>query len=198
MTETQAEHSAMAGTVPARVIAAENLADEVGYGLSSSRETGALLRALAASKPGGRFLELGTGVGVGAAWMLDGMTADSRLDTVEIHGEACEYSRGILAGEDRVRVYHSDTRDWISDYGGPRYDIVFADAGHPKFLARDLTVGLLAPGGILVADDLLPQEKWVAQHPEWVGEFRSTIHDDERIVTVMVEWASGLALSVRR
>lgn len=188
----------MAGTVPARVIACEELADREGYGLSSSRETGALLRALAASKPGGRFLELGTGVGVGAAWMLDGMTADSRLDTVEIHEEACAYARHMLAGDDRVHVYHSDTREWMRQNDEPRYDIVFADAGHPKFLERNRTVGLLAPGGILVADDLLPQEKWVAQHPEWVGEFRSTIHDDERIVTVMVEWASGLALSVRR
>jgi predicted O-methyltransferase YrrM len=190
--------STIAGAVPPRVIEAEECARREEYPLSSSHETGALLRVLAASKPGGRILELGTGVGVGAAWILDGMTADAHLDTVEIHEEACAFAREILAGDDRVRVHHADTREWMRTNGEARYDIVFADAGHPKFFERDLTVGLLAPGGILVADDLLPQPKWVDQHPRLVGDFRETIHSDDRIVTVMVDWASGLALSVRR
>jgi len=32
---------------------------------------GALLRLLAAAKPGGRMLELGTGTGLATAWVLD-------------------------------------------------------------------------------------------------------------------------------
>ncbi|MDA2810919.1 class I SAM-dependent methyltransferase [Nocardiopsis sp. RSe5-2] len=195
---TQAVHSDMAGIVPPRVIEAEECARREDYELSSSRETGALLRVLAASKPGGRILELGTGVGVGAAWILDGMTPDARLDTVEVHEEACAFASGILAGDERVEVHCADTREWMRANAGAGYDLIFADAGHPKFYERDLTVGLLAPGGILLADDLLPQPKWVDEHPRLVGEFRSTIHEDERLATVMVDWASGLALSVRR
>jgi predicted O-methyltransferase YrrM len=44
---------------------------------------GALLRVLVASKPGGRFLELGTGTGLSTNWILDGMDADSMLVSLD-------------------------------------------------------------------------------------------------------------------
>src|SRR5262245_12034152 len=44
-----------------------------GFGMASEHRVGALLRVLAASRPAGRVLELGTGTGVGAAWLLEGM-----------------------------------------------------------------------------------------------------------------------------
>src|SRR5262249_2767374 len=43
---------------------------EMGFSMASEPQTGSLLRTLAASKPGGRFLELGTGTGVATAWLL--------------------------------------------------------------------------------------------------------------------------------
>src|SRR4029450_12639987 len=53
--------------------------ERIGFTLASEPKTGALLRALAASKPSGEFLELGTGTGVGTAWLLAGMDARSHL-----------------------------------------------------------------------------------------------------------------------
>src|SRR6266404_4030953 len=46
---------------------------------------GALLRVMAALKPGGRLLEVGTGSGVGTCWLLDGMDAMAQLLTVDIN-----------------------------------------------------------------------------------------------------------------
>ena len=46
----------------------------LGFTMASEPKTGAFLAALAASKPGGRLLELGTGTGVGTAWLLSGWT----------------------------------------------------------------------------------------------------------------------------
>ena len=40
---------------------------------------GALLRVMAALKPGGRMLETGTGTGVGTCWLLDGMRRSPRV-----------------------------------------------------------------------------------------------------------------------
>ena len=54
-----------------------------GFGMASEPLTGSLLRALAASKPRGKFLEIGTGTGYGTAWILDGMDQDSRLESVD-------------------------------------------------------------------------------------------------------------------
>lgn len=69
--------------LPPLVAQAYALALASGFDRSCSEETGRLLRTLAAGKPGGRVLELGTGLGAGAAWLLAGMSADSMLLTVE-------------------------------------------------------------------------------------------------------------------
>lgn len=50
-----------------------------GFTMPSDPLTCSLLRTLAAAKPGGQFLELGTGTGLSTAWILDGMDADSTL-----------------------------------------------------------------------------------------------------------------------
>ena len=54
------------------------------FHMVSEPKVGALLAVLAASKPGGRILELGTGTGHGTAWLLAGMDAAASLDTVDI------------------------------------------------------------------------------------------------------------------
>jgi hypothetical protein len=43
--------------------------DALQFNMISEPKVGALLAAVAASKPGGRFLELGTGTGHGTAWL---------------------------------------------------------------------------------------------------------------------------------
>jgi hypothetical protein len=45
--------------------------------MSCDERTGCLLATLAATRPGGRLLELGTGVGEGTAWLLSGMPANA-------------------------------------------------------------------------------------------------------------------------
>ena len=56
----------------------------MNFTMVSEAKVGALLSALAASKPGGRLLELGTGTGHGAAWLLAGMEDASTLATVRL------------------------------------------------------------------------------------------------------------------
>ena len=76
------DDSRLAKTPPAiEAILADTRA--LGFDMASEPRVGAALAALAASKPGGQFLELGTGTGHGTAWLLSGMDATSSLDTVE-------------------------------------------------------------------------------------------------------------------
>ena len=53
----------------------ERRAATVGFTMSSAAEDGRLFTALAAAKPGGAILELGTGTGLGTAFLLAGMNA---------------------------------------------------------------------------------------------------------------------------
>ncbi|WP_448603306.1 hypothetical protein [Thermoleptolyngbya sp.] len=68
---------------PAVVAAILAYTAALDFQMLSEPLTGVLLRSLCASKPGGRFLELGTGTGAATAWMLDGMDAQSTLLTVD-------------------------------------------------------------------------------------------------------------------
>jgi predicted O-methyltransferase YrrM len=49
--------------------------EAAGFRMASDELTGSLLRGLAASKPKGALLELGTGTGMGTSWLLSGMDA---------------------------------------------------------------------------------------------------------------------------
>jgi predicted O-methyltransferase YrrM len=64
----------------------KNDTDELNFNMSSDLYTGSLLKTLAASKPAGRFLELGTGTGLATAWIVSGMDKNSSLIAIENNG----------------------------------------------------------------------------------------------------------------
>jgi predicted O-methyltransferase YrrM len=183
--------------VPPLVLRAEVRAAAEDFDRSFSRETGSLLRTLVGAKRGGLFLELGTGLGVCAAWMLAGMDPTARLITIEIRPEAAKISAEMLDGDPRVEVLNVDACAWLEAYEGPDFDLIFADVGILKYERRDLTLSMLAMGGFFVGDDLLPQPKWLATHPARVEKFRSEIADESTLTVTMLDWGSGIALATR-
>ena len=60
----------------------------MGFIMASDILTCSLLRTLAASKPSGKFLELGTGTGLSTSWILDGMDTGSSLISLD-NNESC-------------------------------------------------------------------------------------------------------------
>lgn len=165
------------------------------FKMSSEPRVGALLRTLAASKPGGRVLEVGSGVGIGAAWLLAGMGPTARLTTLEIHARTAEVCRRLLSEDPRAEVITTDAIEWLENYSGPPFDLVFVDTTIAKFERRDLLYRHMANGALLIADDLLPQEKWVAAHPARVERFRREIVVEPDLVVTLLDWASGLAVA---
>src|SRR5437870_9982013 len=94
--------------VPAVVDAIRRDTRQLGFTMASEPQTGSLLRTLAASKPSGRFLELGSGTGVGTAWLLAGMDERSGLDSVENDARVLEVGLRHLGHEPRGTVQLAD------------------------------------------------------------------------------------------
>jgi predicted O-methyltransferase YrrM len=185
-------------SIPELSSKAQAIADRGQFKMSSEPRTGALLRTLVASKPGGRILEVGAGVGVGAGWLLDGMDRDARLISLEAHvriGGAC---RQVLAGDPRVEVVIADATEWLTSYSGPPFDFAFVDTTVTKFDRRDTLFAHLADGAIFVADDLLPQDSWTADHPNRVERFRKEIMAEPNLIPTLLDWASGLIIASYR
>lgn len=169
----------------------------LGFTMASEAKTGALLAALAASKPGGRLLELGTGTGVGTAWLLSGMDADSRLETVDTDPDVVAVARRHLSADSRVTFHLMDGAAFISQSSPGQFDLIYADAWPGKFTNLDETLSLLCAGGIYFIDDLLPQPNWPEGHAPKVAALVEAIEGRSGFVTVKLSWASGLMLAVR-
>jgi predicted O-methyltransferase YrrM len=130
---------------------------------------GAVLAVLAAGHPGGRIAEIGTGYGVGAAWLLSGMDASAVMVTVEADKERASAARDILSVDHRVTSIADRWQNCL-----PRldpFDLVFVDGGYVEHLAEnplitDMVVDLVLPGGQLVLDDLTLEAEWP---PQWRG-----------------------------
>ena len=91
---------------PAVVKELAQAAATFGFTMSSDQLTGSLLRTLVASKPAGEILELGTGVGMGMAWLLAGMDPGAHLTTVDRNEETTAIARSFLGSDPRVRGGH--------------------------------------------------------------------------------------------
>jgi predicted O-methyltransferase YrrM len=169
----------------------------LGFTMASEPRTGALLAALAASKPGGRLLELGTGTGLGTAWLLSGMDAAARLETVDTNANVVAVARRHLGGDPRVTFHVMDGGEFINQAPRDQFALIYADAWPGKFTHLDETLSLLRLGGIYVVDDLLPQPNWPEGHAAKVPPLVEAIEGRSGFVTVKLEWASGLMIVVR-
>ena len=170
----------------------------LGFSMASEPKTGALLAALAASKPGGRLLEIGTGTGIGTAWLLSGMDASARLDTVDTDRAAVDVARRHLGTDARVAFRFEDGAAFLARADPDTYDLVYADAWPGKFTQLDAALSCLRQGGVYVIDDLLPQPNWPEGHGAKVDALVADLEARPGFVTVGLAWASGVMLVVRQ
>lgn len=169
----------------------------LGFTMVSEPRVGALLAALAASKPSGRLLELGTGTGHGTAWLLFGMDPHSTLDTVDTDPNVVGIARRHLGSDPRVTFHISDGAALIQAAQLGSFDLIYADAWPGKFSHLDDALALLRPGGVYVIDDLLPQPNWPEGHAPKVPNLIDDLERRPEFVTTRLAWASGLMLVVR-
>ncbi|MGI9416998.1 MAG: O-methyltransferase [Geminicoccaceae bacterium] len=167
-----------------------------GFEESCAATTGALLRTLAAAKPKGRILNLGTGFGISCAWLLDGMSHDAELWTVDIDETGSAAAKAHL--DRRLHVVVEDAATFLEGAGalGQRFDLIFADAMPGKYEHRDLALDLVAPGGLYVVDDLSPTTGWKEGAP-LAKALIDEIEADPRFVSLNFDWSTGHLLAVR-
>jgi predicted O-methyltransferase YrrM len=144
---------------------------------SSIPEIGRLLAVLAAVRPDGRFAEIGTGTGVGAAWVASTMAPDATLVTVELDEERAAAAERLFADVPNVRVLHGDWHELLPSEAP--FDLLFFDGGNwkrsPAVQMRaesDRALELVADGGVVVMDDLTPEHLWPPDSPEWPDALR--------------------------
>jgi len=171
--------------------------EEAGFSLFSDYKLGGLLRVLAASKPGGRLLEIGTGTGLATAWLLDGMDAHAKLTSIEANGRWSAIAARHLRHDARLTLLDADAFSWFSGQPAASYDLVFADAMPGKFDGFDALWRLVKLGGIYVIDDLMPQPNWPADQATRVAKVLANLDSRGDAQVARLAWASDIAIAVK-
>ena len=181
---------------PPRVLAAAERARARGFRASSGDGVGPLLAALAAAVPdGGRVLEIGTGAGVGLAWIVSGLGRRLDVEVVTVAADAglAADVRGDVPGYVDVRTGRFE--DLHPTLG--TYDLVFADAEGGKWTDFDRTRDLVRPGGVLVLDDLDESLYTRPEHRATVAAVVADVHADPRFTVAELAFDTGLLLATR-
>jgi len=124
----------------------------VTEGGSSIPEVQALLSVLAASKPAGRIAEIGTAFGEGAQAIARYMGPEATLITVEPDPERFAIACDVLSATP-AEVLNARWEDVLPSRGP--FDLIFFDGG-TRAETLSLVIEMLAPGGVLIKDDLTP------------------------------------------
>jgi predicted O-methyltransferase YrrM len=146
--------------IPELVEQALEVAALTNFSASCSPQVGRLLRVLASHIQRGTLAEIGTGCGVGSAWIVSGLTPSARFVTVELDEERAVLTQKIFSYYPNVQVRQGD---WhlILEHGP--FDLLFADGGKAKEREPELVLDAMAAGGIVVLDDLTPEELWTEE-----------------------------------
>jgi predicted O-methyltransferase YrrM len=169
-----------------------------GFTMASDVLTCSLLRTLAASKPAGRFLELGTGTGLSTAWILDGMDGASSLVSIDNAKEFLAIARNFLHGDKRLQLVETDGEEWITNNKAQKFDYIFADTWHGKYFLLDEVLSMPNKGGLYIIDDMLHQPNWPEGHDEKVSKLIDDLEKRKDLVLTKQNWATGIIVATKR
>ena len=158
---------------------------------SSIPEVGRLLAVLAASRPHGRLAEIGTGTGVGSAWVASAMGREASLVTVEVDDDRAAACARLFADLPNVRVLHGDWHEVLPPEAP--FDLLFFDGGgwkrSPPAQMRaesERALELVAAGGLVALDNLTPEHLWPPDGPIWPDALREFWLGSEALVATEV------------
>ena len=184
--------------LPKAYSAIDELTKSSGFTMASDVLTCSLLRTLASSKPSGKFLELGTGTGLSTSWILDGMDSDSELISIDNDSSFLEIAKAKLGFDSRLSLILTDGAKWIGENGNQKFDFIFADTWHGKYLLLDEVLSMLNKGGLYIIDDMVSQPNWPEGHQEKAIRLIEYFETREDFFLTKQLWATGIIIAVKR
>jgi demethylmenaquinone methyltransferase/2-methoxy-6-polyprenyl-1,4-benzoquinol methylase len=168
-----------------------------GFTLSSEPEVGAFLAVLAAAvPPEGRILEIGTGAGVGLAWLVHGLgdRRDVGLVTVDVDATTQDVVRQV-DWPSPIRFEIGDGAEVVSRLG--QFHLIFADAPGGKIFKLRRTIQALEPRGVLVVDDMNLDRHDDPQLRDALAVVRGRLLSNDELVCAELDFSSGVILAVK-
>ncbi len=172
--------------------------ENLKFAMPSDIQTGYLLRTLATSKTNGRFLELGTGTGLSTAWILSGMGKEATLVSVDYDEMVLAIANNHLGFDNRLSLVSSDGEDWIYENNNSKFDFIFADTWHGKYLMLNEVLDMLEVGGLYILDDMLPQPNWPDGHAEKAKLLLEELQNKSDLAVTVLDYGTGYVIAAKK
>jgi predicted O-methyltransferase YrrM len=172
--------------------------ETLGFNMPSDVLLGSLLKTLVTSKPAGHFLELGTGTGLSLSWMIAGMDDYSTIISLDNEEKFIHVARENFENNQKVSIICCDGGEWITNYTGHSFDLIFADTWPGKYTHLEETLALVKPGGFYVVDDLNPQENWPEGHDKKVEKLLDYLASRDDFNLTQLDWSTGIIVMSKK
>ena len=172
--------------------------EEIGFTMPSDLYIGTLLKTLIASKPAARFLELGTGIGLSLAWMIDGMDSASTIISIDNEPLLSQIAKDYFGTDKRVKIVCEDGTIWLKEYKGAKFDLIFADAWPGKYSEIEIVLDLVSRGGFYVIDDMDQQPNWPLGHAEKASQLIQYLENRDDFTISKMNWSTGIIIAVKK
>ena len=174
------------------------------------KESGELLRILLQIKKPEKILEVGAAIGFSSVFMGENTDNNTHITTIENYPPRIERAKVniALAGmEDKITLISGDAAEVLKELSGS-WDFIFMDAAKGQYIHfLPEVLRLLAPGGILVSDNVL-QDGDVVESRYAVVRRNRTIHSRMReylwtlkhmdgLETIVLPIGDGMTVSVK-
>ncbi|WP_440711230.1 O-methyltransferase [Herbiconiux sp. YIM B11900] len=174
-----------------QIVAARSHATELGVE-SVSPAIGSQLAVIAAAADARSIVEIGTGLGVSALWMLKG-APEATITSIDTELEHQQVARAALleakVPANRIRLITGRAADVLPRLNENSYDIVLVD-GDPASVIEyvEHALRLVRRGGTVLVPHALWKDKVAdpAQRGETVGDFRTLVTELSASEVVLV------------
>lgn len=183
-------------------IVAETTATHAHAQMLSSKTQGKLLEMMSKMIAPQKILEIGTFTGFSALCLVEGLTEDGCLHTIELREEdatnAQQYFNESSNGK-KIYLHVGDALTIIPTLK-ESWDLVFIDADKVNYIAYyELTLHQLKPGGWIIADNVLfhgqvLEEEVKGKNAVAIQAFNEFVKNDTRVEQVLLTVRDGLLL----
>ena len=126
------------------------------------------------------------------------MDQDSTLLSIDNEPQFLEIAQRYLADDKRLQLVHTDGGEWVEHNRQQRFDYIFADTWHGKYLLLDEVLAMLNKGGLYIIDDMLPQPNWPEGHHEKANKLIGYLESMEDLLLTKQVWATGIIVAVKK
>ena len=174
------------------------------------KEMQSFLKLLLAMNRPKRILEVGTAVGFSSILMAEYAPKDCKIVTIENYEKRIPIARAnfVRAGKEKqIALLEGDAADVLKTLNEP-FDLIFMDAAKGQYIhwLPDV-VRLLAPGGVLMSDNVLQEGELIESHYlverrnrtiyKRMREYLYELKHHPQLMTSIIPLGDGVSLSVK-